>query len=139
MSTQTHERDVPLDTFGNRLMLARAHAGHISISRAAELTGLGRGAWQNWERGTPPSNMAAVVEIIATSLNVDRDWLMWGGPLGSHQPGPNRPGLPTAAQGSGLRIASRNRRAELVATGDGTLVLFPFQAEPPLTPDEEAA
>lgn len=128
MSTQTRERGVPLDTFGNRLMLARAFAGHISISKAAEATGLGRGAWQNWERGTPPQNMAAVVEIIAAALGVDREWLMWGGQLGSQQPPRSPDGLPSAGHDSKVRDGSRRRTGLLVAQRDGCLVEFPTAA-----------
>lgn len=90
-----HERRVPFDTFANRLMLARAHAGYITIREAALRTGLGRGAWQKWERGTPPQNMAEVVTIIARELDVDRDWLMWGGPLGSPGDPPSPDTRPT--------------------------------------------
>lgn len=72
---------VPADTLANRLMLARALAGHLSIREAAELCGLGRGAWTNWERGARPADVLEIVPLIAERLDVDEHWLLWGGPL----------------------------------------------------------
>jgi transcriptional regulator with XRE-family HTH domain len=72
---------VPADTLANRLMLARALAGHLSIREAADQCGLGRGAWTKWERGTRPSDVLQIVPLIAEKLDVDEQWLMWGGPL----------------------------------------------------------
>lgn len=72
---------VPADTLANRLMLARALAGHLSIREAADQCGLGRGAWTKWERGTRPSDVLVIVPLIAEKLDVDEQWLMWGGPL----------------------------------------------------------
>lgn len=72
---------VPHDTFGNRLMLARAHAGHLSIREAADLCQLGRGAWTNWERGARPIDRDEVAEIVSEKLGVDYEWLRYGGPL----------------------------------------------------------
>jgi transcriptional regulator with XRE-family HTH domain len=72
---------IPADTLANRLMLARALAGHISIREAADVCGLGRGAWTNWERGSRPVDILEIVPIIAEKLDVDEQWLMWGGPL----------------------------------------------------------
>ena len=72
---------IPADTLPNRLMLARALAGHLSIREAADLCGLGRGAWTKWERGTRPSDPLEILPIIAEKLDVDEHWLLWGGPL----------------------------------------------------------
>lgn len=77
---------IPADTFGNRLVLARAYAGHLSINEAADRckglgVRIGRGAWANWEKGARPFDMLAVVEIISEQLGVDADWLLNGGPL----------------------------------------------------------
>lgn len=72
---------IPVDSFGNRLMLARAHAGHISIREAADLCNIGRGAWTNWEKGARPVDVIDVVEVIAEKLGVDREWLLFGGQL----------------------------------------------------------
>jgi transcriptional regulator with XRE-family HTH domain len=72
---------IPADTLANRLMLARALAGHLSIREAADLCGLGRGAWTKWERGSRPSDVLEIVPLIAEKLDVDEQWLMWGGPL----------------------------------------------------------
>jgi hypothetical protein len=72
---------VPADTFSNRLILARAMAGHISIREACELTGLNRGSWQGWERGLRPRDILDAAQRIAASLDVDEHWLLFGGPL----------------------------------------------------------
>lgn len=74
-------RAIPADTFANRLMLARAQAGHISIREAADLCGVGRGAWTNWEKGAQPESYEDLTDLIAEALNCDRDWLRYGGAL----------------------------------------------------------
>jgi transcriptional regulator with XRE-family HTH domain len=84
MDTRVEQRPapgVPTDTFAARLMLARMHAGHLSIRQAADKCGIGRGAWTNWERGARPVGEATIAQRIADGLGVDRDWLLWGGPL----------------------------------------------------------
>lgn len=73
---------IPVDSFANRLMLARAHAGHLSIRDAAELCDIGRGAWTNWEKGAKPSDIIDIATAVADKLGVDRDWLLFGGQLG---------------------------------------------------------
>lgn len=72
---------IPADTFSNRLLLARALAGHVSIREAADITGLNREAWRDWERGRRPRDILDVVRRIADALDVDHDWLLFGGPL----------------------------------------------------------
>lgn len=72
---------IPADTFSNRLLLARALAGHVSIREAADMTGLNRGAWDGWERGRRPRDILDVVRRIADALDVDFNWLLLGGPL----------------------------------------------------------
>lgn len=72
---------IPGDTFSNRLLLTRALAGHISIREACEMTGLNRGSWQGWERGLRPRDILDVAQRISEALDVDREWLLWGGPL----------------------------------------------------------
>lgn len=74
---------IPQDTYANRLMLARAHAGHLSIRDAAKKCGLNHASWANWERGTASRTVIDDAEAIAEGLNVDRDWLLHGGPLTS--------------------------------------------------------
>jgi len=73
---------IPVDSFANRLMLARAHAGHISIREAADLCDLGRGAWTNWEKGARPVDVIEVAAVVAEKLGVDQEWLLFGGALG---------------------------------------------------------
>lgn len=85
MDTPTEQVDtgrvIPEDTFAHRLMLARAHAGHISIRVAAEKCGYGRGAWTGWERGMRPSDKLEVAEVVSEQLGVDFEWLLFGGQL----------------------------------------------------------
>jgi transcriptional regulator with XRE-family HTH domain len=77
----TQRGAIPADSFAARLMLARMHAGHLSIRDAAERCGLGRGAWTNWEKGALPGDIIGVATVIADKLGVDRDWLLFGGTL----------------------------------------------------------
>ena len=71
---------IPEDSFALRLVIIRRHLG-LSQEEAAARCGLDDGSWSNWENGTKPRGMDRVVGTIAAGLNVDRDWLMWGGPL----------------------------------------------------------
>jgi transcriptional regulator with XRE-family HTH domain len=71
---------IPADTLPNRLMLARKLAG-LSIREAADLCGLGRGAWTKWETGSRPLDLLEITGVIAEKLDVDLEWLRFGGPL----------------------------------------------------------
>jgi len=71
---------IPADTLPNRLMLARKLAG-LSIREAADLCELGRGAWTNWENGARPLDALEITGIIAEKLDIDVEWLRFGGPL----------------------------------------------------------
>lgn len=62
-------------------MLARLHVGNITIREAAARCGLNYATWSNWERGMEPRGLLAVVDKISQGLGVDRDWLLFGGPL----------------------------------------------------------
>jgi transcriptional regulator with XRE-family HTH domain len=94
-------RTVPADSFGHRLMLARAERGHLTVKEAAEKCGLNYGSWSNWEHGKLPRDILDVIEAVAEGLNLDRDWLRDGGPLHRQErvrrvrqpynPGPVRP------------------------------------------------
>lgn len=68
---------VPETTFASRLVLLRHHLGLTQVEAAAKC-GLDDGSWSNWERGGKPRGMDQVVEKIAETFNVDRNWLMWG-------------------------------------------------------------
>lgn len=85
---------IPEDSFALRLVIIRRALG-LSQEEAALRCGLDDGSWSNWENGTKPRGMDRVVETIATSLAVDREWLMWGGPL---RTGSFAPDLPTLGQ-----------------------------------------
>lgn len=73
--------DIPGDTLANRLMLARAHAGYLTVKEAAERCGVNYGSWSNWERGALPRDLLDVVQKVATGLRINRNWLLFGGPL----------------------------------------------------------
>jgi transcriptional regulator with XRE-family HTH domain len=61
-------------------MLARKLAG-VSIREAADLCGLGRGAWTKWENGARPLDFLEITGVIAEKLDIDVDWLRFGGQL----------------------------------------------------------
>jgi hypothetical protein len=80
MDQNVKERTIPPDEFRYRVLLARTHAG-LTTREAADLCGTTSASWSNWERGMKPRDLLDVVERISEGLGVDRDWLMWGGPL----------------------------------------------------------
>jgi transcriptional regulator with XRE-family HTH domain len=71
---------VPTDTFAARLRLIRFQLGW-SVEEASAVCGTKPATWSTWERGASPRGMDAVVRAIVAASGVDRDWLMWGGPL----------------------------------------------------------
>jgi len=73
-------RRIPRDTFAHRLLLARAESS-LTIDDAAKRCGLGAQNWSNWEHGRVPRDIIDVADAVADGLNVDRDWLLHGGPL----------------------------------------------------------
>jgi transcriptional regulator with XRE-family HTH domain len=75
------ETTIPADTFEARLMLARLHAGRMSIREAAQLCGFTNESWSNWERGKMPRDKLGVAEVVSERLRVDFDWLLRGGAL----------------------------------------------------------
>lgn len=72
---------IPEDTFAVRVMLARVHAGYQTIDEAARKCGLNRQSWSNWEKGMKPRDLLEVVDAISEGLGIDRNWLLFGGPL----------------------------------------------------------
>ena len=74
-------RPIPADTLAVRLTIARMHAGHLSIKEAAERCGLNYGSWSNWEQGARPRDLLAVAEAVSEGLDIDHDWILFGGPL----------------------------------------------------------
>lgn len=94
----TQHGGIPADSFANRLMLARAFAGHLSIRDAAEMCGLGRGAWTNWEKGAKPADKIEIAEVVSEKLGVDFDWLLFGGQLAN-----------TEGRSQGRKVTRRRR------------------------------
>jgi hypothetical protein len=72
---------VPKDSFAARLAVVRVHAGGINMTQAAKRAGLDAESWRRYEQGRSPVNLPQVVHQIAEAFGVDREWLMWGGPL----------------------------------------------------------
>lgn len=83
--TQT-ENWIPANTFAARLTLVRKELG-VNGKAFAELCGYDAGTLNNWEHGRVPRDKAEVVAAIAAATGVNRDWLMWGGPISSTNPG----------------------------------------------------
>jgi DNA-binding XRE family transcriptional regulator len=71
---------IPSDTLSNRLVLARRLAG-MTIDQAAEAAGLVSSSWANWENGRRPQQETDVLGAIADALDIDFNWLAFGGPL----------------------------------------------------------
>lgn len=71
---------VPTDSLANRMALVRRER-KLSQRAAAETCGLTFGEWQGIEDGRNTRRIDMKVRQIAMALGVDRDWLMWGGPL----------------------------------------------------------
>lgn len=120
---------IPADTFAARLRLARMHAADITIRDAADMCGLNYGSWSNWERGAAPRNLIEIVETISAKLSVDRDWLLFGGPLAGADENRRRwPGgirnsswLLRPAAASTRSVARPPNRTGFTRPGDGQL------------------
>src|SRR5690554_916705 len=74
-------REIPEDQFRYRLLLARMHAGNLTTHEAAARAGTTSANWSNWERGVRPRDKVEVANAVAEGLGIDRDWLLYGGPL----------------------------------------------------------
>lgn len=107
-AVKTGSGDIPADTFAARLVLARMHVG-LTIQDAAARCGLLNQSWSNWERGRVPRDLLDVVEAISEGLGIDRDWLLFGGPLAK----PDRPRRDLSARRqAGLSAIMQDRTAD---------------------------
>lgn len=61
-------------------MLARRLAG-MTIDQAAAAAGVTPSSWANWEAGRRPQRETDVIGAIADALDIDFNWLLFGGPL----------------------------------------------------------
>lgn len=80
----------PKDTLAHRVMLMRTELG-LSQREAAMQSGVSFGTIQGVESGRTPRNEVATLAKLAKAFHVDRDWLIWGGPLDTEDvvdPGP---------------------------------------------------
>jgi transcriptional regulator with XRE-family HTH domain len=80
-----YEWDDAAATFGDRLALAREHAG-MDQAQLARRLGVKLVTMQNWEadRAEPRANK---LQMLAGLLNVSMIWLMTGGGAGAPMPG----------------------------------------------------
>lgn len=76
----------PADTLAARAVLVRRQLG-LSQREAAIRTRIGYGTWQGMEDGRAVRHVDQVVTAISDAFGVDRNWLMWGGPLSDPQNG----------------------------------------------------
>lgn len=79
--TEAPQGDIPADTFALRLVMARHHAGRLSIEKAAERCGLNSENWRRWEDGGRPRDKEDVAYAVAEGLRMNFMWLLLGGPL----------------------------------------------------------
>lgn len=70
----------PADTLPTRVRLMREEMG-LTQRAAAERAGIGFGAWQGIEAGRGGRDLHANLGKIVRTFGVDREWLVWGGPL----------------------------------------------------------
>lgn len=75
---------IPADTFGTRLFILRKQKG-MTVEAIARLCGVAHPTWTTWENGAQPRRLVEAVQKISDATGVDRDWLMWGGPLGNRE------------------------------------------------------
>jgi len=64
----------------------------MTIDQAAEAAGVKPSSWANWEAGRRPQRETDVIGAIADALDIDFNWLLFGGQLLSARGRPtNRP------------------------------------------------
>lgn len=71
---------IPTDTFGTRLFIIRKEK-RLTVEAIAKLCGIAHPTWTTWENGAKPRDIVTAIEKISAALGVDKQWLMWGGPL----------------------------------------------------------
>ena len=95
----------PHDTLANRLRLVRAEK-KMSQREAAMASGISARVWQNAEDGRDVRDLLAFIAKVSEHLDVDRDWLTWGGPLDGENPRPEGPGGGVDSTDLGLKVRS---------------------------------
>lgn len=121
-ATRRERGSVPEDTFAARLMLARVHAGYQTIDEASAKCGLNRQSWSNWEKGMKPRDLLDVVNAISEGLGVDRDWLLFGGPLATPEPAGRRQLKRRRNQGAGATNESAQEAVRATRSSSNALV-----------------
>ena len=92
--TAAHEVEAwrPQDSLANRIILLR-HNLDLSQEEFCAQTGITKGVLQGMESGRAPRKEAATLARIALATGVDREWLAFGGALGTEKtPQPIGPG-----------------------------------------------
>ena len=101
----------PQDTLANRITLLRSSLG-LSQEEFCDKTGITKGVLQGMEGGRHPRNETATLARIALATGVDREWLAFGGPLGTEKaprpvgPGGNMQHKDYKSAGSHLRLVA---------------------------------
>lgn len=102
----------PADSLANRMKLVRAELG-MSQREFGAKCGIPASQIQSIEDGKSPRGLDVKVKKISLAFGVDRDWLMWGGPLNDETPPPtgavdegDSSGAPSRARTYDLRIKS---------------------------------
>jgi hypothetical protein len=131
------QRPIPADTLAVRLAIARMHAGHLTIREAADKCGLNYGSWSNWEQGARPRDLLGVVHAVSEGLDVDHDWILFGGPLAGPRGMPTRRSASPTHEYLRMPIRPKDNRptgratASVGASGPGVPnVTHPSRPEP---------
>jgi transcriptional regulator with XRE-family HTH domain len=118
-----------MDTLGTRLMLVRRELG-ISQAEAARRCNLTARVWQNMEDGRATRHELENIKRIALAFQVDRDWLMFGGPLEEEAPeGDDPSGQEKPGTGAGQKRPSSLYKEDTAPV----IELFPAHTEPERT------
>lgn len=79
-SARPPSRRRPADTFAVRLILSR-HLNGMTIGEAARASGINDATWATWEGGRRPRDILEVCRRISDALDIDYEWLLFGGSL----------------------------------------------------------
>jgi transcriptional regulator with XRE-family HTH domain len=116
----------PSDTLAARFLLVRTALGKDRKAFAA-LTGLTENQLLSIESGRSPRDLPAKINRVHLATGVDRDWLMWGGPL--HDGTPPDSGVDNGDEsplsGSNRRTLAYKDVLSRIGAGQGLLLPLP--------------
>lgn len=129
----------PADTLAARVLLVRTSL-EMNRKQFADLTGLTENQLQSIESGRSPHQLAAKITRMVLATGVDRDWLMWGGPLEQENPrhpeGDGGEKAPSDGNNGDLGLKVRSSTTELKGLG---AEVYQFPEAAPYAPVEEEA